>query len=243
MNSEQKNLIKRIVDGRTDLVFELISRGIAPDIADDNNIPLIKWVAYYGDVSALKYLLQHGLDLNALGHNYGLHGVVHHGHWRLLQFLIEQGADVNYLLKETNESLLHTSAASTKRSFEMMTKILLHYGAEPNVHTFPNKETGSFMRDSRTKGETALHRAAAFGSVELIQLLLDAGADKEAKDMNGDSPLSWASWHRRKGLVLYKLGFGQHTVRQAHVDKMPNDYAFYREGLMSTNLLGQVHLD
>ena len=55
-------------------------------------------------------------------------------------------------------------------------------------------ETGGFMRDCRTKGETPLHRAAAFGTKETIQILLDAKAKLDAKDMNGDSPLSWASW-------------------------------------------------
>ena len=32
------------------------------------------------------------------------------------------------------------------------------------------------MRDCRTKGETPLHRAAAFGGEETIDLLLAAGA-------------------------------------------------------------------
>jgi len=43
------------------------------------------------------------------------------------------------------------------------------------------------MRDCRTKGETPLHRAAAFGDEESIQLLLDAGAAVDAKDSNGDT--------------------------------------------------------
>ena len=58
------------------------------------------------------------------------------------------------------------------------------------------------MRDCRTKAETPLHRAAAFGTEETIQLLLDAGARVDAKDMNGDSPLTWASWHLRPDSIL-----------------------------------------
>lgn len=45
------------------------------------------------------------------------------------------------------------------------------------------------MRDCRTKGETPLHRAAAFADEETVQLLLDYEAKREAKDVNGDSPL------------------------------------------------------
>jgi Ankyrin repeats (many copies) len=44
------------------------------------------------------------------------------------------------------------------------------------------------MWDCRTKGEAPLHRAAAFGNEEDIQLLLDAGAHIDAKDANGGSP-------------------------------------------------------
>jgi hypothetical protein len=49
-------------------------------------------------------------------------------------------------------------------------------------------------RDCRTRGEPPLHRAAAFGDEEAIQ---DAGAIVDARGMNDDSPLTWASWHLR----------------------------------------------
>jgi hypothetical protein len=71
-------------------------------------------------------------------------------------------------------------------------------------------------RDVRTRGETPLHRAAAFASENTIQLLLDAGAKIDAKDANGDSPLTWASWHLRPDSVLRKLlydGFSTHPAR------------------------------
>jgi hypothetical protein len=72
-----------------------------------------------------------------------------------------------------------------------------------------------FMRDCRTKAETPLHRAAAFGTAETIQRLLDAGAVVDAKDMNGESPLAWASWHLRPDSVLRKLCFGAHAMHSA----------------------------
>lgn len=69
------------------------------------------------------------------------------------------------------------------------------------------------MRDCRTKGETPLHRAAAFGDAEAIQLLLDAGAVIEAKDAFGDTPLSWASWYLRPRPILRMLCYGKYSVR------------------------------
>ena len=51
--------------------------------------------AYYGDVSAMKLLLAKGETLRSLGENMGLNGAAFHGLWRLCQFLIENGANVN----------------------------------------------------------------------------------------------------------------------------------------------------
>jgi ankyrin repeat protein len=47
----------------------------------------------------------------------------------------------------------------------------------------------------------ALHGAAAFASGEVIQLLLDAGATIDARDVNGDTPLGWASWYGRHDII------------------------------------------
>ena len=44
------------------------------------------------------------------------------------------------------------------------------------------------------------------------QLLLDAGAKVDAKDMNGDSPLTWASWSLRPDSILRKLCYGQFSI-------------------------------
>lgn len=69
------------------------------------------------------------------------------------------------------------------------------------------------MRDCRTKGETPLHRAAAFGSEDTIRMLLDAGAKIDAADANGDSPLSWGSWYGRPDAILRLLCYGDFYIR------------------------------
>ncbi|PYX58306.1 MAG: hypothetical protein DMG76_09160, partial [Acidobacteria bacterium] len=94
---------------------------------------------------------------------------------------------------------------------ESFAKVLLAKGADPNRTTKPSVETGAFMRDCRTRSETQLHRAA-FGNEDTIQLLLDAGARVDAKDMNGDSPLTWASWFQRPDSILRKLCYGQFSI-------------------------------
>jgi hypothetical protein len=104
--------------------------------------------------------------------------------------------------------------------------VLLRAGANPNVATLPDIETGSFMRDCRTRGETPLHRAALFGTRETIEKLLAAGADRERKDARGETPLSYASWARRATDVLRPLLYGPHRI---HAENQP----------MRVNLMGK----
>lgn len=223
------DLLKQIADGRTDLVFDFLAAGNAATYADENGVSLIQWCAYYGDVSAIRYLLSQGESVQSLGDNLDLNGAAFHGHWRLCKFLIERGANVNQALPDTGETPLHAALCTSNRlAHDLVIRVLLSQGAKPNCVTKPCMETGGFMRDCRTKEETPLHRAAAFGSEETIQLLLDAGAVIEAKDMDGETPLSWGSWHLRPDAILRKLCYGEYRIRAD------------RKG-MSAYLLGEPH--
>lgn len=203
----------RIVAGRTDLVIEHLTAGGSPRERDDGGVSLLSWCAYYGDVSAIRSILAAGESLDDLGPGLGLNAAAFHGHWRLCQFLLEQGAPVNHVLSDTHESPLHAALCSDDPVvYDPVVEVLIAAGGNPNAQTLPGVSTGAFMRDCRTRAESPLHRAAAFGSVATIQRLLDAGANAELRDMNGDTPLSWASWHRRTPAVLRALCFGPHTV-------------------------------
>ncbi len=235
-------MLDRIADGRTDLVFDYLAQGHPADSKDKQGVRLIEWCAYYGDVSAMKFLLAGGEKLVSLGENLDLNGAAFHGHWRLCQFLIEQGADVNHPLPDTGETPLHAALCKPNRpAYDHVVRILLAHGANPNSVTKQSAETGCFMRDCRTKGETPLHRAAAFGTAEAIQLLLDAGAAPDARDMNGDSPLTWASWHGRPAYILKKLCYNGHAIHPEAVNRSLGDPGMGAWGGMDAHLLGKPH--
>ena len=211
-------ILERIAEGRTDLVWEYVAQG-RPASASVGGARALEWCAYYGDVSAVRFLLDHGESLPSLGANLGLNGAAFHGHWQLCEFLIESGADVDESDAETGETPLHSTLCTPVRdAHDLVVRVLLAYGADVNVATRPSAETGSFMRDCRTKGETPLHRAAAFGTTATLELLLHAGARIDARDMNGETALSWASWYGRPDAILRKLCYGPHTI---HPDRKP----------------------
>ena len=74
-------MLDRIADGRTDLVFNYLAEGNAANSRDENGVSLIKWCTYYGDVSAIRFLLANGESLESLGENLDLMNASFHGHW------------------------------------------------------------------------------------------------------------------------------------------------------------------
>lgn len=229
-NPQLAGMFSEFADGRTELIFDLLEQGCSVDAKDQDGVSLVQHCAYYGDVSAIKFLLANGGALDPLGENLGLNAASFHGHWRLCKFLLERGAKVNEPLLDTGETPLHAALCKTDRVvYDRVVRVLLSHGANPNCATKPGITTGSFMRDCRTKGETPLHRAAAFGDSDTISMLLDAGAVIDAKDMNGDSPLSWASWYLRPVTILRQLTFGEFRIHPQYQT-------------MRANLLGKPHV-
>ena len=231
-------MMDRIADGRTDLVFDMI----AAEHSDADAAEAIRYCAYYGDVSAIRFLLANATTLDSLGPNFDLNAAAFHGHWRLCQFLIERGADVNHPLPDTGEAPLHAALCTARRpAHDIVLRVLLANHANPTCRTREAATTGGFMRDCRTRGETPLHRAAAFGSVSSIQMLLDAGAAIDARDMHGDSPLTWASWHLRPAPILDMLCFGEHRIHPRAVERWKANHGTGWGYGMETHLLGEPH--
>lgn len=124
-------MLERIADGRTDLVFDCLAQGTPATTKTADGSSLLQWCAYYGDVSAIRFLLANGETLKSLGEDFGLNAAAFHEHWRLCQFLLEQGADANSLEPGTGETPLHAALSSTRQAQPLVVKVLLEAGADP----------------------------------------------------------------------------------------------------------------
>jgi ankyrin repeat protein len=157
----------------------------------------------------IEYLLEHGADPNQQTNENGaavLAGICFVNQFECARVLLEKGAaDPNRGRLESGETPLHHAVIGDQPAREQLVKLLLDHGADPNARTIPGIPTVNFWRDARTRGETPLHRAAAFASEETIAILLDAGADPTLRDANDDSPVSWASWHQRPWSIIELL--------------------------------------
>ena len=222
---DKDKLLDRISRGRTDLVFELLKLPDWQAVLHEGQIKPMQWFVYFNDTTALKAVLNAGGDLSSIDLNVELGHASFFGHWKVVDFLIAQGADVKSARLPNGETPLHSALCKAGRPYFLyVLKLIVENGADVNAKTIPGEETGGFMRDVRTKGETPLHRAAAYGDEEMIQYLIDNGADKEARDAHGNSPISWASEHLRPGSILHLLSFEGQFVGEGSRTMITSDH-------------------
>ncbi len=155
---------------------------------------------YGGHMHIFDYLLQQGADVNAFGYEMGtmLMGAANQGEVEMVSKLLDKGADPNLASPITGETPLHAAAAKgfAKGTLSCL-KLLLKAGADPNIKAKSGIATPTYYRDINVVGETPLHLAAAYGSKEMIEVLLSHGADPALKDDRDESPLTWFSRHQR----------------------------------------------
>ncbi|WP_235298135.1 ankyrin repeat domain-containing protein [Portibacter marinus] len=234
------DIVRKISQGRTDLIFDLMAKKGWKERLFQDRIKILQWLVYYDDLTAIKAVIHNGGTLESININDELGNAAFFGHWKICEFLIRKGADVNYHVDKTEETPLHNALCKAGRPYYLYTlKVLIENGANVNARTKPGIETGGFMRDVRTRGETPLHRAAAYADEIMIRYLLEKGADVTAKDAFGDSPLTWASRHLRPGNILALLTFGEHRIGENHQARNTSDHGAGWGNGMDWNLYGE----
>ena len=196
MNPDALKLKHASFAGDLDEVRRLLDSGADPNATDAHGSGTL--LTFHPAI--IEYLLSRGADPNTQTNENGasvLAGLAYVNELECVRILLRAGADPNRGRDVSGETPLHHALATSEPGRTPLVKLLLGHGADPNARTKPGVPSYNFWRDARTRGETPLHRAAAFSPRETIELLLAAGADRALRDVNGDSPLGWASWHLR----------------------------------------------
>ena len=119
-----------------------------------------------------------------------------------------KGANINRIDKDGFPAMV---IAADKKSSELL-NFLIEMGAKVDVPTVQNKET-------------ALMRLSASGHNELIQILLNAGADLNLGDGNGETPLMKASRSRKIRTVKLLLEKGANVNAADYTGRTALDIA------------------
>ena len=181
----------------------------------------IRYASKLGSRDGLYLVLDKGIDVNTVRIADGctaLHNVIRAGNEHALRMLVDNGADVNKAVARGTghaEGMrpLHFAVA---RGSALMVKLLLERGADINIrdrdgHTpitlgiADNDEdrlaamsallnAGADLQIPNNKGVTALHVACFQGAPQVVELLLEAGADAntESTIVNPVKPLDYA---------------------------------------------------
>ena len=180
--------------GDLETVRSLIEAGADPNAADESGSGTL--LSFHPAVTT--FLLANGADPDIQTNENGasvLAGLCYVNQLECVKLILEHDANPNLGRKESHETPLHHAIANDA-STELIA-VLIQHGADVNRKTKPGVYSFNFFGDTPTRGETPLHRAAAYASIETVRLLLASGADRSATDSNGNTPYHWAGWHRR----------------------------------------------
>lgn len=138
----------------------------------------------------IELLIHNGADPNHYANQEisSLHIAVITQSMRIIRLLLDNGAMVN-LPESTGCTPLHTLVSSRKGRVDKIVRLLLEYKADINNLTF--------------HADTALHWAAMTRNKWAVKALLEGGADREARNRDGETALDCALADR-----AYADGFG-----------------------------------
>jgi uncharacterized protein len=214
MPTPAAELVRSSLQGNLAKVRKLLDSGVDVNCSDEHGMgPLLTFTP-----AVIELLLERGADPNRQQNENGapvLCGIAYLIKVDCVRLLLAGGADPNGAHAKTGETALHSCLSKPGQIIPEaarveVVKLLLAAGADPNHRTTPGVSTFQYWRDVRTRGETPLHRAAAYGCEETVQLLLNAGGDRSLRDETGDSPQSWASWHWRPKTLIDLLAPDPH---------------------------------
>ena len=224
-------------EGAIDTAKILVGAGAGVRVTDNMGRTCLMLAAYNEHNDTVRYLV--GLPEVELNHRAreggnktALHCAAEVNHTDIVQMLIDAGADID---TEDTEGRVPLHMASLEGSLDVV-KVLVRVGAGVCVtdstqqtclmlaaHKYGgHPETVRYLvglpevelnqRDSENK--TALHWAANKHHTDVVQVLIDAGADIDTKDNEGHSPLHYACNDGELDIakILVEAGAGVHAT-------------------------------
>ncbi|KAG8986537.1 hypothetical protein FRB90_003936 [Tulasnella sp. 427] len=171
--------------GSTDIVRELLGySGVEVNKKDSSGWTPLMIAASAGDGESVRELLGSGALVNETNDKglTALHYAASKGRVEIGRTLLERGADVNAKDK-ANQHPLHRAATTGSTGF-----ISLLINPPPNPNADPSKKIKTRLNTQDRIGNTPLHLAMESAHAEAAVLLIEAGADRDRLNSDGEAP-------------------------------------------------------
>jgi hypothetical protein len=154
----------------------------------------IQYYAQEGNLDKIRELIENGADINLqdrLGFT-ALHASCKNGQIEVVRYLLEHGANPNIQSYAAMMSPLDSSIMEGDQ-YPKIVSLLIRHGANVKIRA--------------ADGDTPLHGAAFSNSLsEIVRLLLEAGADPQALNNSGKSPIDIANEQGQNEIVTILKG-------------------------------------
>ncbi|CAM9342649.1 unnamed protein product [Scytosiphon promiscuus] len=198
----------------------LILAGADINVLDANDDGPLHLAIENGHAAVAEYLLIGGADPRVKGSHgaYPVHLATHRGQDGVLRCLVHKGVDLDCLNADGKAPLRIAVDAGHVSTME----ILLEGGADVNL---------------RTSSRTVLHAAAHHNKADAVEVLVRAGANIEARDNRGLTPLWYSAFHGSCAAMLSLLRMGAEVLAKSDLDTTPLHVACHKGEADAANLL------
>ncbi len=162
--------------GNVEIVKMLLNYRANVYLPNSDVLTPLQLAADRGHLEVVKVLLQAGADINTSNDSMSpLYMAAEEKRLEVVKFLLEKGADVNFQ-SSFNKSVLYIAVAQGHTA--IVKELLRHKTLVLDAPNF--------------NGTTPLHLAAINGYLDIVQALVEAGANVSAKDKGGKTPFAVA---------------------------------------------------
>jgi ankyrin repeat protein len=206
--------------GDTEGVAEFLEDDVDIDTLQDGKVSPLGFAAMANKIETMRFLLEKGADPSIVGSDFNtpIHGAAFLGRVEAVELLIEAGANLDKINQDGATPFDAAAAPWSPEIKGIVEFVALILGLEIDIDEVRtgreqaakiiHRHGGESATDFDSDEEGDLWAAAKNGDIETLEELLDDGADPNAQDQLGITPLSWCAMtgHKKAAELLVEHG-------------------------------------